>query len=39
METILAMPFLTAEGDASEPYLPDLFPIPDYMSDEDYDNP
>jgi hypothetical protein len=33
------MSLLTPERDASEPYLPDLFPMPDYMSDEDYDNP
>jgi hypothetical protein len=35
VETILAMTLLTPEGDASEPYLPDLFPMSDYMSDED----
>ena len=33
VETILAMPLLTAEGEASEPYLPDLLPMSDYRSD------
>ena len=39
VETILTMPLLTPEGDASELHLPDLFPMSDYMSDKDYDNP
>ena len=39
VETILAIPLLTPEGDASEPCLPDLFPMSDYMSDEDDDDP
>ena len=33
------MPLLTPEGVTSEPYLPDVFPVPDYMYDEDNDNP
>lgn len=35
VDTVLIMPLLIIEDEASEPYPPDLFPMPDYMSDED----